>query len=332
MQKHLIKAVKYFKPFNYGIRYQLSLMGIAVIILTGCPPYGDGDQQTLADSSGDWLIDSCRDENGNIFTVSVPKDPNKVWPDFFRSYDISVELNQKIIEQLGSVSFSYRDSIIKMIAAESAANENFRMRLKAATILLRTEPCNPNYRRQFSDLVNKIEDKTSNIKEANQIKENSDEFTKSYNPQAASDILVNFHRVIKPDLNVPRMVGNLKLTGDWNDLKGYKYSFVITLFSYLNDSVGGNINWKLLEAPQGSRLNQMIFETGTEEVSGMYDKSMKKITLTGLSVDRPDLIDTDKYSLTLNNNGTFNGKSLSNERDWSGHLSGIYTNDEFKVE
>jgi hypothetical protein len=112
-------------------------------------------------------------------------------------------------------------------------------------------------------------------------------------------------------------------SGTWRDQQGHRYAFQLSLNPQAGGRVEGHFDWRLLEAPAGSRLALRVHETGREYVRGAYNSRTRRLELSGYGVDNPILVATDRYSIVVDDSGeVFRGQSRGGGDAWSSTLDG----------
>lgn len=115
-------------------------------------------------------------------------------------------------------------------------------------------------------------------------------------------------------------------SGRWSGGEGFVYDFEMEL-TVNGDEVSGGITWTLKTAPASREdVANRIGDSAVENVTGSYDASTGKLTLTGNSVSDATLIATDVYSIDISGDGdSFSGVTKGNEGSWTNPISGTLT-------
>lgn len=132
-----------------------SISTLILLVLTssmGCKPAFDAKEK----------ID-CG--NGNI--TFVYKNPEKFFPEYVKDYDFSVAMNQRLIKELGNISISFKDSVVRMMSELDQENSRFRMSLKAAFVDVNMHPCSNEAENNFRALSTHFTDFNFRINEIN---------------------------------------------------------------------------------------------------------------------------------------------------------------------
>lgn len=114
--------------------------------------------------------------------------------------------------------------------------------------------------------------------------------------------------------------------GQWKKPDGFGYDFAMHLEIAASDSVNGYILWRLLKAPAGSGMENLINQPGTEFVRGIINRTTGTVSVAGYRVDNPDLLGLDKYQFSIFADGRrFRGMTLTNDGDWGAAMDGELT-------
>jgi hypothetical protein len=113
--------------------------------------------------------------------------------------------------------------------------------------------------------------------------------------------------------------------GTWVGERGYEFSFRLHLVRKGRDrnEVDGWFEYTLTKAPDESRFEERLGETGREYVRGRYDVGRRELTLRGYRVDAPGFLALDEYRLEVGVSGrTLQGRSRGNSYAWDCVLRG----------
>lgn len=94
--------------------------------------------------------------------------------------------------------------------------------------------------------------------------------------------------------------------GAWDKPDGHSFAFVMRLTIFPNDSARGEIQWRLLQAPPYSLVEDRVNDEAIEFVSGSYNRNAHVLEVQGDRVSDPTLIAKDVYKFQiLNDNVSF---------------------------
>ena len=87
--------------------------------------------------------------------------------------------------------------------------------------------------------------------------------------------------------------------GTWKSKGGFTFEFAMQLEVRGDNSAVGQIKWQLVGAPAQSPLALRIGATGTEFVSGRYDRTQGIASVAGHRVTDPTLLALDTYRFQI---------------------------------
>lgn len=134
------------------------------------------------------------------------------------------------------------------------------------------------------------------------------------------ELIANIKEVLFKLKNFRGLV-NGKWKGTWEseNSPGYLFSYVMTVNLDEKYELKGQIEWKLLKAPD----NRKIGETAIEHIEGKGDEMTRLLDFKGVRKDDPvNIISLDSYKIPIGEFQTeFTGKT-SSRGSWKGVLTG----------
>ena len=110
--------------------------------------------------------------------------------------------------------------------------------------------------------------------------------------------------------------------GTWKSKGGFTFDFALQLEVRGDNTAVGQIKWKLVATPAGSKLAPRVGETAIEYVNGRYDRTKSVASIAGYAVSDTTLLALDTYRLQVRADKLSFVGMTKYRGDWEAEASG----------